>query len=151
MLKEKVLTEMKRDKNISIYPLDKGTGFAVIKEEDVIQKIEEQIGKSKIIDHDPTLTLLKKFQIELTKLRKENKFDSKTYFKLHPSDAIPPRLYRVVEAHKPEKNYPIRTIVSTIGTAPYGTSKYLVDIIHPTLNNKHRVINSSSFVNEAAK
>ena len=43
------------------------------------------------------------------------------------------------------------TIVSTIGTAPYGTSKYLVDIIQPTLNkNKHCVINSSSFVNEAA-
>ena len=31
-------------------------------------------------------------------------------------------------------------------------SLYLVDIIHPTLNkNKHRVINSSSFVNEDAK
>ena len=45
----------------------------------------------------------------------------------------------------------MRTIVSTIGTAPYGTSKYLVDIVQPTLNkNKHRVINSSSFVNEAA-
>ena len=41
--------------------------------------------------------------------------------------------------------------MSTIGTAPYGTSKYLVDIVQPTLNkNKHRVINSSSFVNEAA-
>ena len=39
---------MKHDKNISIYPFDKGTGFVVIKEEDAIQKIEEQIGKSKI-------------------------------------------------------------------------------------------------------
>ena len=147
----KTLTEMKHDKNISIYPFDKGTGFVVIKEEDAIQKIEEQIGKSKIIDHDPTPTLLKKFQKELAKLRKENKFDNKTYFKLYPSDAIPPRLYGVIKAHKPEKNYPMRTIVSTIGTAPYGTSKYLVDIIQPTLNkNKHRVISSSSFVNEAA-
>ena len=87
-------------------------------------------------------------------MRKENKFDNKTYFKLYPSDAIPPRLYGVIKAHKPEKkklSYPMRTIVSTIGTAPYGTSKYLVDIIQPTLNkNKHRIINSSSFVNEAA-
>ena len=82
-------------------------------------------------------------------MRKGNKFDNKTYFKLYPSDAIPPRLYRVI--NKPEKNDPMRTIVSTIGTAPYGTSKYLVDIIQPTLNkNKHHVINSSSFVNEAA-
>ena len=102
----KALTEMKHDKYISIYPLDKGTGFVVIKEEDAIQKIEEQIGKSKIIDHDPAPTLLKKFQKELAKLRKENKFDSKTYFKLYPSDAIPPRLYSVIKAHKPKKNYP---------------------------------------------
>ena len=83
-------------------------------------------------------------------MRKENKFDNKTYFKLYPSDAIPPRLYRVIKAHKPEKDYPMRTRVSTTGTAPYGTSKYLVGIIQPTLNkNKHHIINSSSFVNEA--
>ena len=45
----------------------------------------------------------------------------------------------------------MRKIVSTIGTAPYGTSKYLVDIIQSILNkNKHHVINSKSFVNEAA-
>ena len=37
-----------------------------------------------------------------------------------------------------------------MGTAPYETSKYQVDIIQPNLNkNKHRVINLPSFVNEA--
>ena len=41
--------------------------------------------------------------------------------------------------------------MSIIGTLPYGTSKYLVDIIQPTLKkNIHRVINSSLFVNVAA-
>ena len=70
---------------------------------------------------------------------------------MYPSDAIPPRLYRVIKARKPEKNYPMRTIVSTIETTPYGTSKYLVEIIQPTLSKtKHRVMNSASFVNEAA-
>ena len=44
---------MKHDKNISIYPFGKGTGFIVIKEEYAIQKTEGQIGKSKVIDHDP--------------------------------------------------------------------------------------------------
>ena len=71
-----------------------------------------------MIDHEPTPTLIKKLQKELAKLRKENKFDSKTYFKLYPSDAIPTGLYGVVKAHKPENYYPMRTIVSTIGTAP---------------------------------
>ena len=74
----------------------------------------------------------------------------KTYFDLYPTDPIPPRLYGVIKADKPEKNYPLRTIVSTIGTPPYGISKHLVEIIQPTLDkNKHKVINSQSFVTEA--
>ena len=49
----KAVTEMKHDKNISAYPFDKGTGLVVIKKEDAIQRIEEQIRKSKVIDNDP--------------------------------------------------------------------------------------------------
>ena len=52
---------MKYDKNINIYPFDKGKGFVVIKKENGIQKIEEQLVKSKIIDHDPAPVLLNKF------------------------------------------------------------------------------------------
>ena len=59
--------------------------------------------------------------------------------------------YGVIKAYKPEKNFPIKTIVSTIEMIPYGTSKYLVDVIQPTLNkNKHCVINSLVFVIETA-
>ena len=44
----------------------------------------------------------------------------------------------------------MRVIVSTIGTPPYGISKYLVDITQPTLNkNHHKVKNSRSFVLQA--
>ena len=44
----------------------------------------------------------------------------------------------------------MRAVVSTIESLAYGTSKYLVKIIQPTLNkNKHRVLNLSSFVEEA--
>ena len=44
----------------------------------------------------------------------------------------------------------MRVIVSTIGTPPYGISKYLVDIIQPTLNkNQHKGKSSKSFVSQA--
>ena len=44
----------------------------------------------------------------------------------------------------------MRVIVSTICTPPYGISKYLVDIIQPTLSkNRHKVKNSKSFVWQA--
>ena len=43
----------------------------------------------------------------------------------------------------------MRAVASTIGSPAYGTSKYLVKTIQPTLNkNKHRVLSSSSFVEE---
>ena len=101
--------------------------------EEWIKRIEAQIGQSNIIDYDPTTTLLNKLQKELAKLRKEGKFDNKTYYKAYPSDPIPPPLYGVIKAHNLGKKYPMRTIVSTIGTAPYGISKYLVEIIQATL------------------
>ncbi|XP_065650401.1 uncharacterized protein LOC136078552 [Hydra vulgaris] len=69
---------------------------------------------------------------------------------MYPSDCNPPRIYGMIKAHKPEKDYPMRPVVSTINTPPYGTSDYLVKIIQPTLNkNKNRLMNSNSFVNEA--
>ena len=44
----------------------------------------------------------------------------------------------------------MRVIASTIGRPPYGISKYLVDIIQPTLNkNQHEVKNSRAFVLQA--
>ena len=49
-----------------------------MKEEEAINRIEEQIGKSIITNYDPTTTPLNKFQKELAKLRKERKFDNKT-------------------------------------------------------------------------
>ena len=60
-----------------------------------------------------------------------------------------PRLYGTVKAHKPEENYPMRTIVLTIRTPAYGISKYLAKIIQPTLNkNNNKIQNSTLFVHE---
>ena len=122
----------------------------LITDNEALLKIKAQLGKSEVINDDPTTSFTNKIQKHLSKLRKEDKFDKKTYYKLYPSDPIPPRLYGTIKAHKPEKDYPMRTIVSTIGTPPYGISKYLVEIIQPTLNkNEYKVTNSTTFVEEA--
>ena len=86
----------------------------------------------------------------LCSLRKKGRFTDKEYEKLYPSDPIAPRMYGTVKAHKPEKNYPMRIVVSTIGTANYGISDYLVKIAQNTLNkNPNRVKNTQTFVEEA--
>ena len=68
------------------------------------------------------------------RVKKEDKFNKKTYSLIYPSNCIPPGLYGTLKAHKPEKNYPMRAVVSTIGSPPYGTSKYLVKIIQHAIN-----------------
>ena len=83
-------------------------------------------------------------------MNKKGRFTKKEYESIYPSDAIPPRMYGTIKAHKPEKHYPMRIVVSTIGTPSYGISEYLVKFIQHTLNkNETRIRNSTSFVNNA--
>ena len=108
------------------------------------QKTEEQLGEAKIAENDPTLKLNNTIQKILCRLRKEKKFTGREYFQIYLSDPIPPRLHGAVKAHNTGKNYPMRTNVPTIETA-YGISKYLVEIIQPTLSKiNNKVRNSKS-------
>ena len=82
-----------------------------------------------------------KIQKILCRLKKEKKFKGREYFQTYSSNPIQPQLYCTMKAHKPEKNYPMRTIVSI---------KYLAEIIPPTINkNNNKIQNSTSFVHGA--
>ena len=61
--------------------------------------------------------------------RKNELYFQYFHFQLYPSDPIAPDLYGVIKAHKPEKCYPMRAIVLTVGTPPYVISQYLVELI----------------------
>jgi hypothetical protein len=146
----RAISEIVRDEETSIYPFDKGAGMVRISTESANQKIREQLGETTIVDQDPTDGFVVKIQKKLSKLRKLGRFSDKEYERMYPSDAIPPRMYGMIKAHKPEKDFPMRLVVSTIGTANYGLSEYLVKITQNTLNkNPIRIKNSQSFVDEA--
>jgi hypothetical protein len=140
----RAISEMVRDDKIRIYPFDKGAGMVRISMESAKQKIREQ-------DQHPTVSFVVKIQKKkLSSLRKLGRFSGKEYERMYPSDAILPRMYGMIKAHKPEKDLPMRLVVSTIGTANYGLSEYLVKITQNTLNkNPIRIRNSQSFVEEA--
>ena len=146
----KAISEIRNDDETSIYPFNKGAGLVRISTESAKQKIREQLGETNVTDTDPTDSFVTKIQKKLSTLRKLGRFTDKEYEQMYPSDAIPPRMYGMIKAHKPEKNYPIRLVVSTIGTANYGLSKYLVRITQDTLNkNPIRIKNSQTFVEQA--
>ena len=65
---------LKNNELMKLYRFDKGVGFALLNDLDDISKTEEELGKSKIIDLDPTNLLTGKFQRLLRKLKKEDKF-----------------------------------------------------------------------------
>ena len=50
----KALVQMKNYKDTTIYPFDKGSGFVVLSEKNAMQKVEEQLGKAKIAENDPS-------------------------------------------------------------------------------------------------
>ena len=145
------LKELRKKNNTTvIYPFDKGAGFAVLDKQDALSKMEEQLGVATKIDIDPTKALLSKFQRTLLKLKKEGKFTANEYREIYPSDAIPPRMYGMIKAHKPGKGFPMRAVVSTVGTAPHGVSRMLVKIIQPILSkNSTQVKNTTTFACEA--
>jgi hypothetical protein len=144
------LREINNDQNLRIYPFDKGTGLVRIEHEEAIRKIREQLGDTEVVQNDPTNIFAKEIRTALSKLNKKGRFTKKEYEEMYPSDAIPPRMYGTIKAHKPEKQYPMRLVVSTIGTPPHGISAYLVKIIQHTLNkNPTRLKNSTSFVEMA--
>ena len=118
--------------------------------DDAIAKIQDQLGEARLTNNDPTKSLTKKFQTTLSAIRKEEKLSNKLYYEMYPSHAVPPRMYGMLKAHKPQKNYPMRLVVSTIGAPMYGVSKHLASLIQPVLDkNKSRLKNLSSFVEKA--
>ena len=127
-----------------VYCYDKDTGFINLNNKNAIQKVEEQIGGSVVSNTDPTSPITSKMQKHLATLFKQQKFETRTYFRLYPSNLIPQRLYGIINAHKHEKYYPMQAIISAIEIPPYGLSQYVVQLIQPTLNkSKDKVANSS--------
>jgi hypothetical protein len=56
----RTISEIKQDKNIDIYPYDKGNGFVRMLKETAKIKMIEGIGETKILDKDPTKSHLDK-------------------------------------------------------------------------------------------
>ncbi|XP_065664788.1 uncharacterized protein LOC136086419 [Hydra vulgaris] len=140
----KAFKEIHQDKKIETYPFDERIGFVRIEHDKAIEKIREQIGPTKIISIDPTLSYAIKINSFLSNLNKKQRFFKDEYESIYPSDPVPPRLYGLIKAHKQDKFFPMRVVVSTIGTPCYGISYYMVsfDIVnlYPSIPLKEAIL-----------
>ena len=119
------IESLKRDKSIQILPADKGRATVVIDNSDYESKALTLLQDENVyekLNKDPT----QKFQSKLIKLLKERKdaidnirdaIDSKSNWKIYPTVADVPKFYGLIKIHK--ASYPLRPIVSSIGTVTY--------------------------------
>ena len=78
-----MLVQIQKNKSTKKYFCSKGSGFVVLPEKrNVIQKIKEQLGKTKIAGIDLTLKFTNKIQKILSRLRKEKMFLNREYFEI---------------------------------------------------------------------
>lgn len=104
---------------------------------------------SELITRSPFSRIERELNAILLNLKKQQKIDESTYFKLRSSDGIPPAIRGSIKHHK--VGHPLRTIVTCIGSALYNTSKFLTNILAPIQNrNGFSVPNSQKFSNEIA-
>ena len=145
----KILQEKIKNKEISITPHDKGQGFCVLDHEDLKNKAKAAFQNVTANTEDRTKTHEGRVQRHLLKLKNEGKISESDYFQIRPSGSVPPASYPLIKAHKPNKGYPARDIVSHRGCPQEGLASYLIPLLQPLLNDSpYTCKNSVDFKNK---
>ena len=139
------LKKLKENKNIIISKADKGNVTVIQNKNDYEQKMSNLVKSDAYeqLQTDPTKAIEKEV---CTVIKKSREFDDVTRRRISPSYSKPPHMYGLIKIHK--ENYPVRPIVSSIGSPCQALAKYLVPLLNPVIGKSRSYIkNSSDFVN----
>ena len=144
----KAIGKLKGDISINILKGDKGNCVVIMNASDNDSKIFELLSDDQTYE-EVKRNPIKKFERLMNSkrlgLKRLGKFEDGEYFRLRSTDGLIPRIYGLVKIHK--DNFPLRPIVSLIGSPLYQLSKYISGIISPLVGNTpHTVKNSFDFV-----
>ena len=127
---------------------DKGSRFVVVDNQDYIEKIEYQLGRSSFeeLDHYLSKLFSEKVNLWIQKLT-ENKVLDKSWSKfIEPSFVAPGKMYCLVKTHK--ENNPVRVITSGCGIAVENLSIFIEKFLLPeVLEIESRVQVTSEMLN----
>ena len=127
----KAIEELRRDKERVILTADKGVSMVVLDTEDYIRKSEELLNQPtyKLLSSDPTTKHKNRLISILKSIKSEGGIDNTTYKRLYPTGAGSPRYYGLPKIHK--QGVPLRSIISSRGSATYESAKELAKILKP--------------------
>jgi hypothetical protein len=142
------IQRLKKDSNIVIMKADKGNCVVVLNKSDYDTKMSDLLSDPdtyKKLKKDPSKLTERRMNAKLLLLKRNGKFSDSTYYNLRSTDAVTPRIYGLIKVHK--ENFPLRPIVSFVGSATYNLSKHLGKILSPLVGkNSFSVKNSYEFV-----
>ena len=140
----KALTNLKKNKDITIIQADKGKCVVVMNKEQYVRETSKLLEDTKTyrpLDSDPTKKLKGRLQRKLRALKKEGQLDQVSYNMIYPTSDITPRFYATPKIHKdPIK---MRPIVSGINSITYNLARHLADIMKPLVGKSERHLNNS--------
>ena len=94
------------------------------------------------ISSDLTNSVSKKIDSLIKNLKNDSKITEEQYKKMCPKNAVTPKIYGLVKIHKGIQ-YPLRPIVSFIGSPCYGLGKFMAQILRDMLpRGEYEIINS---------
>lgn len=147
-----VLKTLSNNDSIHVTKPDKSKGVVLMNKSDYVSKMNEILNDSSKfseINDDIYKVLLRSEDRNnrlINQLFKDRIINEETKRKLFVSGSSPGRMYGLPKLHK--KAIPLRPILSSIGTANYECSKYLVSALKDCINRKYIVNDSFEFCRE---
>ena len=137
---------LKQDEEIVILQADKGNTTVLLNTTEYVEKAEAILSKPpfKRLQRNPTRRNEKRVNDVLKRLADRAKISRELHASLRvPSNGTkPPLFYGSVKVHK--DGYPLRPIVSMIGSATYSLSKYISHILTPYVRRTPSYIANTS-------
>lgn len=128
----KAISELRKDKSITITEADKGKAAVIMDTPDFIQLVNKTVSDTttyKIIPKDPTAKLERKHKKNLKQLHQNNEINDTIFNQLNPINCQAPYARATIKIHKnPPKS---RILVCSRGSVYYNTAQFLSRLLAP--------------------
>ena len=145
------LRKLRNDRSISVCSFDKGNGVIIMNNPDYFEKLDKIVldtTKFKEIKHGlgKPHPIIQKENSIIRYLKKNVKpfVSESSYNRLVPSGSQPGKIYGLCKVHK--DNYPLRPVVSMVGTAEYELAKFMDSWIKPHIPCSYMLNSTATFI-----
>lgn len=135
---------LKNNDDVFITKADKSQVTVIMDKEVYIDRMTEMLNDKTtytLLNKDPVKRITTKLNDLIKTWRNNEIIDENTYKCLNCTNGNLPRCYGLPKVHKP--GYPLRIIVSSVGSPLYNVAKFLHDILHESIKKPKSHIKDS--------